>query len=54
MVAEERRKRAMVEERCRVLEEREKRGGERLEGLGRAVERIERVRGVLQGGKGGG
>lgn len=47
MVAEERRARGKLEARVRVLEEREKRNGQRLEDLERAVERIERVRGVL-------
>lgn len=47
MVAEERRARWRLEERVKVLEEREKRNGQRLEDLERAVDRIERVRGIL-------
>lgn len=47
MVAEERRARAKLEERVELLEKRDKDKRRRLERLENAVQRIERVRGLL-------
>ena len=50
MVASERRARAKLEERVGVLEKRDGEKRRRLERLEGAMERIERVRGLLGGG----
>ena len=47
MVAEERKARAKLEERVEMLEKRDKDKRRRLERLETAVQRIERVRGLL-------
>lgn len=50
MVAQERKARAALEERVKVLETRDAEKRKRLERLERAIERIERVRGMLAEG----
>ncbi|KAI9801560.1 MAG: hypothetical protein M1825_003239 [Sarcosagium campestre] len=50
MVAQERKARSKLEERVRVLENRDKEKRLRLERLEKAVGRVERVRGMLSGG----
>lgn len=47
MVANERRERAKLEERVRVLEMRDREKRTRLERLEKAVERVERVKGLI-------
>lgn len=52
MVSVERKARARLEERVRVLEGREGERRGKLEALEGRIARIERVRGILAGGKG--
>lgn len=47
MVAQERKARARLEERVEVLERRDGEKRRRLERLERAVERVDRVRGIV-------
>lgn len=52
MVAVERRAKAKLEERIKVLEQREAEKRSRVDALEGRMARIERVRGLLSGGKG--